>query len=54
VIRQARPELDERSRAIVRHPQLGRVLAMAREDFEARWSSAALAHLDAIPARARP
>ena len=52
-IEQARPELRERIDPLrKKSPRLRAVLATTREDFEARWNAAALAHLDEIPSRA--
>ncbi len=51
-ILEARPELASRASALRRVPRLRKVLETPREELEARWSAAALAHLDEIPSRA--
>jgi hypothetical protein len=52
-IEQARPELRERIDPLrKRDARLRAILATSQQDFEARWSAAALAHLDEIPSRA--
>lgn len=53
VIRRMRPDLDERSRQVARNVELRGALKLEREEHEARWSQAALAHLEDIPSRAR-
>jgi hypothetical protein len=51
-IEQVKPEVSERADALRETPRLRARLATSREDFESRWSAAALAHLDDIPSRA--
>lgn len=46
------PELRTRWSALKKNAGQRRALELPREDFEARWSSAALAHLEEIPSRA--
>jgi hypothetical protein len=50
----ARPEHHAKLEPLRRKsPRLKKTLETTREDFEARWSAAALAHLEEIPSRAR-
>ncbi len=52
-IREARPDLGARVEALAKtSPRLRTLLTTPREELEARWSAAALAHLDEIPGRA--
>ncbi|AKF06767.1 hypothetical protein [Sandaracinus amylolyticus] len=51
-IREARPELHERSDALTKSAHFRALLETPRDVFEARWNDAALTLLDEIPGRA--
>ena len=53
-ITEAHPRLREHPRVkeALRNPRFRSVLEMPRDGFEAKWASAAVAHLDDIPSRA--